>query len=108
MKSVNDYLKLVCEEGEAATNVVSSGAIASKEVPLGKFAKRKKAVEAAQLPNTSKDAIDVKVPLSDVYAPECAGTEIESGATPEEADEHKKKMFHLKQRHQSDQTISYD
>lgn len=105
MKTVSDYIKLICEEGEAATNVVSAGAIAAKEVPLGKVQKRKPQDEG-QKPVTAQDGVVVKVPLSDVYAPEHAGVEIEDGATPEDADAKKKHMFHQKQQAQSDQTIS--
>lgn len=39
MKSILDFIKL-CEE-TVSTNTVSSGAIADKEVPLGKVQKRK-------------------------------------------------------------------
>ena len=101
MKTVSDFLRLVCEEGEASVNVVSSGAIATKDVPLGKFAKRK-AQDEAQKPVTAQHPVEVKVPLSDVNAPEKAGVEIEDGATPEDADAHKKHMFHLKQQYQND------
>jgi hypothetical protein len=46
MKSIKDYLLVL--ESEAAVNTVSSGAIATKEVPLGtKIAKRKQVEEEA-------------------------------------------------------------
>lgn len=93
MKSVIDYLKLV--EDAAAVNVVSAGAIAMKDVPLGKVAKRK-----------TEESVGTD-PLAHVYAPDKADVEIEDGATPEEAEAKKKHMFHQKQQAQSDQTISY-
>ena len=94
MKSVSDFIRLV--EDAAAVNVVSAGAIATKDVPLGKIAKRKTQESAGT------------DPMAHIYAPDKANVEIEDGATPEDAEAKKKHMFHQKQQAQSDQTLSYD
>lgn len=110
MKTVADYIKLM--EDAVATNTVSGGAIATKDVPLGgkgNIAKRKPLEEenASALPPTSGDGkakpvgttgVDDpnslgdtvgKDPLSTVYAPE--------GKGPGE--------FERKQQYQNDQMI---
>lgn len=107
MKTVSDFIKTLTEDGEGAVNTISSGAIATKEVPLGKMAKRKdvKESEAYEGENPLADNVG-KFPLMGVQAPNPAGTDIEQGATPEDAEAHKKHMFHLKQQHQNDMTSS--
>jgi hypothetical protein len=89
MRTVSDFIQLI--ESEAAVNVVSSGDVATREVPIGKVVKRK------TLESVGTD------PLATAYAPETNGVEIEKGATPEDSDDHKKHMFHLKQQYQNDQ-----
>ena len=80
MKSVIDYIRL-CED-TAATNTISGGAIATKEVPLGTMAKRKKPLNEGELcPHCGTDhndnatpakiSVDGVVPLSTAYADGC-------------------------------------
>lgn len=99
MKSVTDYINSITEEGEAMpTNTVSGGAIATKDVPLGKVQKRKPLEEesgAYEGENPLADAAG-KFPLLSVQAPEL----------PPESDE--KHMFKAKQQYQNDQVMSYD
>ncbi len=83
MKTVLDYIQLL--ESEAAVNVVSSGAVATKEVPLGTVQKRK------TLESVGTD------PLAHVQAPE------NPCLTGEDVDEAKKRMFHFRQQSQNDQ-----
>lgn len=75
MKTVADYIKLV-EDGEAAaTNMVSTGAIAMKDVPLGKVQKRKP-VEEGEVPAEGEEHVNKPEdrcgtdPLAQVYAPD--------------------------------------
>lgn len=99
MQTVSDYIKFLTES-EGAVNTVSSGSIAQKDVPLGKVQKRKdlKESDAYEGPNPLADNIG-KFPLLNATTGQ-AGVEIEKGASPEDADEHKKHMFHLKQEYQ--------
>lgn len=108
MKSVLDYIQLM-EDAAVATNTVSGGAIATKDVPLGKVQKRK--VEETLTagdgkptqplgdtgeddPNPLGDTVG-QDPLSTVYAPELPGLSDEE-------------MFRRKQQYQNDQMISYE
>lgn len=80
MKSIIDYIRLV--EDAMPTNVVSTGAIATKEVPIG-MAKRKKPLlegEICPLCGTNHQALDITpaaksldgtVPLATTYADGC-------------------------------------
>lgn len=90
MRTVADYIQLV--ESEGAVNVVSSGAVATKDVPLGKVQKRK------TVESVGTD------PLAHVYAPVTDADQ--GGVTAEDDDEHKRRMFHLKQQHTNDQVSS--
>lgn len=100
MKSVTDFIKSITEEGEAAVNTVSGGAIASKDVPLGGAAKRKplKESDAYEGPNALADCVG-KTPLLNAGAVE-AEKEQRHG-TPEDAEEGKKHHFHISQEKQS-------
>lgn len=79
MKTVADYIKLVLES-EASVNTVSSGAIATKEVPLGgkgNIQKRKPLEEGEQegdkndgVPEGLPDDHVGKDPMRNVYAPD--------------------------------------
>lgn len=96
MKTVLDYIQLL--ESEAATNTMGSGAIATKDVPLGKVQKRKSADESVlSVVSTGTD------PLAGVQA-----APTPDGVTDQDADEHKKRMFQLKQNYQNDQVMSAD
>lgn len=80
MKTILDFIKLT--EDAMPTNTISSGAIATKEVPIG-MAKRKKPLlegEICPLCGTNHQALDISpkaqsfdgvVPLATVYAPDC-------------------------------------
>lgn len=69
MKTVADYIKTL-EESEGAVNTVSSGSIATKEVPLGKVQKRKTdESNAYEGENPLADA-EGKFPLLSVQAPD--------------------------------------
>jgi len=100
MKNVSDYIKtLVSEDGgdgnPGATNTVSSGAVALRELPFSKMAKRKsleKESLAYDAPNPLADAAG-KIALASVYAPE---------QEPDD-DPH---LFHQKQQYQNDQVMS--
>lgn len=93
MKTVADYIALV--ESEGSVNTVSSGAIATKEVPMGKVHKRKdvKESEAYEGENPLADAAG-KTPLLSVYAPESPTTQ---------CDPHR---FHQKQQYNNDSMSS--
>jgi hypothetical protein len=92
MKTVSDYIKLV--ESEGAVNTVSSGAIAGKDVPLGKVQKRKvQESDAYEGENPLADAAG-DIPLLTVYAPESPTTQ---------CDPHR---FHQKQQYNNDSMSS--
>lgn len=119
MKTVSDYIKLL-EDAAVATNTVSGGAIATKDVPLGgkgNIAKRKPLEETvgpgdgnptyplgttgADDPNPLGSTVG-QDPLSTVYAPDGKGP---GDPNTKEEDE---EMFRRKQQYQNDQMISYD
>jgi hypothetical protein len=82
MKTVSDYLATLTEDGEATpTNTSSSGAIATREVPLGTVVKHKT--------------------LEDIQAPDG------DGVTNADSDAEKKRMFRAKQAQNSDSTMSF-
>lgn len=107
MKTIADYIKVL--EDAVATNTVSSGAIATKDVPLGAVAKRKTVEETVgpgdgnptlplgttgvDDPNPLIDSVG-KDPLATVYAP--------AGKGPGDDEMHLRK-----QQYQNDQMISY-
>lgn len=107
MKTVADYIQLMLES-EAAINAVSPGAIATKDVPLGKVQKRKngelKESEAYDGDNPLANAAG-KFPLIGVGG-ESGHVEVEKGCTEPHSDEDKKHMFHMKQQYQNDQATS--
>lgn len=90
MKTVNDFLNTLSEDG-AAVNVVGdgTGSIKTTPTPLSAVVKR-------------------KVPLEDAEAPSTAVANPEPGITKVDSSEDKKRMFRNKQASQSDQlTQSY-
>lgn len=122
MKTVSDYIKLV-EDAAMATNTISGGAIATKEVPLGgkgNIAKRKPLEETigpgdgsptkplgttgVDDPNPLGDTVG-KDPLSTVYA-SCGkgpgGTCNDPNCTNETH------RLNRLQQYQNDQIISYE
>lgn len=101
MKTIADYIKAITES-EGAVNTMSSGAIATKDVPLGKIAKRKEVKES--------DAYEGDNPLANNIGkfPLATGATAPSadGVTCDDSDEDKKHAFHLKQNYQNDQVMS--
>ena len=86
MKTVLDYIQIL--ESEGASNVVSSGAIATTTPPIGALKKRK---PPATVESAGSD------PLATVYAPEHPET------TEVDSDDAEKRMFHFRQQSQNDQ-----
>lgn len=110
MKTIADYIKVL--EDAVATNTVSSGAIATKDVPLGAVQKRKPVEETVgpgdgnptkplgttgvDDPNPLIDSVG-KDPLATVYAP--------AGKGPGDAQISDEEMHLRKQQYQNDQMI---
>jgi hypothetical protein len=87
MKTVLDYITAI-EEDAMAVNTSAGGAIALKQLPIGKVEKR-------------------KVPLDDVYAPTKEELDAANATTGEDASLARKKKFKQKESYQNDQVMSY-